>query len=160
MSGKGWISSFPVSSRVSPSDMNDYQILQDIGRSKSAMVYKVDDAYSWIQSIARKSYSMNLDLQYAPCLDLQNGPWFTVCSLNLDWQGRKKKTIEFFALKCVDKSQKQKIMHEVYKTALHSLPSEQRNLNSSFRRSSSCIGCEVRIQCNSTSGSKHRITFG
>ena len=47
--------------------MNDYQIIQDIGRSKHAMVYK----------------------------------------------GRKKKTIQFFALKCVDKSQKQKIMREV-----------------------------------------------
>ena len=47
--------------------MNDYQIIQDIGRSKHAMVYK----------------------------------------------GRKKKTIQFFALKCVDKSQKHKIMREV-----------------------------------------------
>ena len=43
--------------------MNDYQILQDIGKSKSALVYK----------------------------------------------GRKKKTVEFYALKCVDKSQKQKV---------------------------------------------------
>jgi len=43
------------------------QIIQDIGRSKHAMVYK----------------------------------------------GRKKKTIQFFALKCVDKSQKHKIMREV-----------------------------------------------
>ena len=51
----------------SASPMNDYQIIQDIGRSKHAMVYK----------------------------------------------GRKKKTIQFFALKCVDKSQKQKIMREV-----------------------------------------------
>ncbi|EKX45990.1 hypothetical protein GUITHDRAFT_70825 [Guillardia theta CCMP2712] len=47
--------------------MNDYQIMQDIGKSKHAMVYK----------------------------------------------GRKKKTIQFYALKCVDKSQKQKIMREV-----------------------------------------------
>eukprot|EP00961_Rhodomonas_salina_P159589 2149273-Rhodomonas_salina.2 len=44
--------------------MNDYQILQDIGKSKSSLVYK----------------------------------------------GRKKKTIEFYALKCVDKSQKQKVV--------------------------------------------------
>ena len=29
------------------------------------------------------------------------------------YKGRKKKTIEFFALKCVDKSQKQKVMREV-----------------------------------------------
>uniref|UniRef100_A0A7S0HXU4 Protein kinase domain-containing protein n=1 Tax=Hanusia phi TaxID=3032 RepID=A0A7S0HXU4_9CRYP len=47
--------------------MNDYQIMQDIGKSKYAMVYK----------------------------------------------GRKKKTIQYYALKCVDKSQKQKIMREV-----------------------------------------------
>ncbi|KAJ1482244.1 hypothetical protein T484DRAFT_1804611 [Baffinella frigidus] len=46
--------------------MNDYQIIQDIGRSKHAMVYK----------------------------------------------GRKKKSIQFFALKCVDKSEKGKIMRE------------------------------------------------
>ncbi len=47
--------------------MNDYQIIQDVGRSKHSMVYK----------------------------------------------GRKKKTVQFFALKCVDKTQKQKIMREV-----------------------------------------------
>lgn len=47
--------------------MNDYQIVQDVGRSKFSLVYK----------------------------------------------GRKKKTVMFYALKCVDKSQKRKIMHEV-----------------------------------------------
>jgi len=47
--------------------MNDYQIIQDIGRSKHVMVYK----------------------------------------------GHKKKTIQFYALKCVDKTQKNKIMREV-----------------------------------------------
>jgi serine/threonine protein kinase len=47
--------------------MNDYQIVQDVGRSKYSLVYK----------------------------------------------GRKKKTVMFYALKCVDKSQKRKIMHEV-----------------------------------------------
>jgi hypothetical protein len=29
------------------------------------------------------------------------------------YKGRKKKTVQFFALKCVDKTQKQKIMREV-----------------------------------------------
>ena len=53
---RGWIA-----------EMNDYQIVQDVGRSKYSLVYK----------------------------------------------GRKKKTVMFYALKCVDKSQKRKIMHEV-----------------------------------------------
>ena len=98
--------------------MNDYQLLQDIGRSKTAMVYKV-----WSQAVIKllheicshrrpKGAKSSESLQRLS--DQPFGPRAP--------QGRKRKTIEFFALKCVDKSQKSKIMHEVHASldlALH-----------------------------------------
>lgn len=95
--------------------MNQYHIYEAIGRGKCSViffVFVVDDfglRFTFLFSLVEQvMYSLSLSLTLSVLMDLQ-----TV------YKGRKKKTIEYFAIKSVDKSQKSKVLQEVSNLIIH-----------------------------------------